>query len=171
MRSRPSWRAWGHGGPAASPGSGRHEQPWTRTDAPRALDRIARLPERKRRVVVVRGNQATPWELRPWGELADRFDVSFLSSSANQFDVGDVGIGPVPVRTRLPGGRMGDMARSLVGDRHVGADDALRDADIVHAEELGYWFAPDVARRKAPFSYLLVQNVRATIALVDASRH
>src|SRR3954462_8397199 len=131
MRSWPSWRAWGHSGPAASPGSGRREQPWTRTDAPRALDRIARLPERKPRVVVVRGNQATPWELRPWGELADRFDVSFLSSSANQFDVGDVGIDPVPVRTRLPGGPAGGLAPSAGGGRALGAEGSLRDADIV----------------------------------------
>src|SRR4051794_38290363 len=171
MRSRPSWRAWRHSEPAASPGSGLHQQPWTRTDAPRALDRSARWPEREPRVVVVRGTQATPWELRPWGELADRFDVSFLSSSATQFGGGDVGIDPVPVRTRLPGGRMGDMARSLVGDRHVGADDALRGADIVHAEELGYWFAGDVARRKAQFGYRLVQTVWETIPLVDAYRN
>ena len=32
------------------------------------------------RVVILRGHQANPWELRPWEELAGRYDVSYLRS-------------------------------------------------------------------------------------------
>ena len=43
---------------------------------------------RCRRVLIVRGQLATPWELRPWAELPDRFDVSYLLTRSNEFDAG-----------------------------------------------------------------------------------
>ena len=52
------------------------------------------------RIVVVRGHQATPWELRPWERLPDRFDVSYLESESNQFDTTSLGISAIPARTR-----------------------------------------------------------------------
>ena len=125
------------------------------------------------RVVIVRGHQATPWELRPWERLGDRFDVAYLASSANQFDVGSLGIEPLPARTRvsrLPK-RLGAAATRLTGDRYVGLAGALAGADIVHAEELGYWFAADAARVKHDVGFRLVQTVWETLPLGDAFRN
>lgn len=125
------------------------------------------------RVVVVRGHQATPWELRPWERLGDRFDVAYLQSESNQFDVGSLGIEPVPVRTRsarLPT-RIGTLATRLTGDRYVDLESKLAGADIVHAEELGYWFTADAARAKRGGGFRLVQTVWETLPLGDAFRN
>jgi glycosyltransferase involved in cell wall biosynthesis len=132
------------------------------------------LAERKPRVVVVRGHQATPWELRPWAQLADRFDVAYLRTPSNTYDVGDLPLEPVPVKTfrdRFPKGRVGDFLSSALGDHYLDIDDDLRGADIVHAEEFGYWFAGDVARRKERVGYKLVQTVWETIPMLRAYRN
>jgi glycosyltransferase involved in cell wall biosynthesis len=125
------------------------------------------------RVVVVRGHQATPWELRPWERLPDRFDVAYLESDANQFDTGSLALSGVPVKTRagrLPR-RLGAAVTRLAGDRYAGLANALAGADIVHAEELGYWFAADAARAKNAAGYRLVQTVWETLPLGDAFRN
>jgi glycosyltransferase involved in cell wall biosynthesis len=130
------------------------------------------VPDRRTSVVVVRGHLATPWELRQWVDLPDRFAVSYLSSQANNYDVGELGLRAVPVRTlraRLPKGRAGDVAAGVAGDRYLGLDDALRDADIVHAEELSFWFSASAARAKGRFK--LVQTVWETIPFLDAFRN
>ena len=44
------------------------------------------------RVLIVRGELATPWELRPWAELPERFDVSYLLTRSNEFDTGSIGL-------------------------------------------------------------------------------
>jgi glycosyltransferase involved in cell wall biosynthesis len=132
------------------------------------------LPERKPRVVVVRGHQATPWELRPWTHLTDRFEVAYLRTPSNGYDVDDVGLEPVPVKTfrdRFPKGRIGDFLGSALGDHYLDIDDQLRGADIVHAEEFGFWFAADVARRKERLGYKLVQTVWETIPMMRAYRN
>src|SRR4051812_19236146 len=119
------------------------------------------------RVLIVRGHQVTPWELRPWQDLPERFDVAYLRTASNGWDTTGVELEAVPVgarRDRLPRGLAGDVPALLVGDRYTsGADAAFADADIVHAEELGYWFAADAARRKAQHAYRLVQTVWETL--------
>src|SRR3954454_4183595 len=160
--------------PASIRGSGLPARRWTPIAAPLARASIARLPEPKPRVVVVRGHQATPWELRPWTLLGDGFDVAYLRTPRNSFDVGDIGVEAVPVKTflyRFSKGRIGDFFGSVVGDRYRDIDDDLRAADIVHAEELGYWFAADVARRKERLGYKLVQTVWETIPMLRAYRN
>jgi glycosyltransferase involved in cell wall biosynthesis len=119
------------------------------------------------RVLVVRGHQATPWELRQWEALPPRFDVSYLRTAANGWDTSSVELDAVTVgsrRDRLPGGMLGDVAALVVGDRYTsGADAAYAAADIVHGEELAYWFAADAARRKARHGFRLVQTVWETL--------
>jgi glycosyltransferase involved in cell wall biosynthesis len=126
------------------------------------------------RVLVVRGHQATPWELRQWEVLPDRFDVSYLRTAANGWDTSSVGLDAVAVgsrRDRLPRGRLGDVAALLAGDRYTaGADSAYASADIVHGEELAYWFAADAARRKARHGFALVQTVWETLPLGQTYR-
>lgn len=130
------------------------------------------MSERRTNVVVVRGHLATPWELRQWVDLPARFDVSYLSSQANNYDVGDLGLRAVPVRTlraKLPKGRLGDIAAGVAGDRYLRLDAALGAADIVHAEELSFWFSASAARARGSFK--LVQTVWETIPFLDAFRN
>lgn len=65
------------------------------------------------RVLIVRGRLVTPWELRPWGELPGRFDVSYLLTGSNEFDARSLPLRPEPVtsvRDRLPPGMLGALA-------------------------------------------------------------
>jgi glycosyltransferase involved in cell wall biosynthesis len=121
---------------------------------------------RRPRVLVVRGHQANPWELRPWELLADRFDVAYLRTERNQFDTGRVGLEPRPVRALrdvLPAGRLGDLLVRVPGDRYLRPGDALAGADIVHAQELGYWYAMQAARLKPALGYKLVLTAWETL--------
>jgi glycosyltransferase involved in cell wall biosynthesis len=126
------------------------------------------------RVLVVRGHQATPWDLHQWEALPARYDVAYLRTEANGWDVGSVGLEAVPVgtrRDRLPKGRVGDIAALLAGDRYgEGADEAYAAADIVHAEELAYWFSADAARAKARHGFKLVQTVWETLPMLRTYR-
>jgi glycosyltransferase involved in cell wall biosynthesis len=126
------------------------------------------------RVVVVRGHQVTPWELRPWERLPERFAVSYLDSPSNSYDAGALALDRIPVRTRrdrLPRGRLFDLASGFAGERYVDLEQALAGADIVHAEELSYWFAADVARCRERLGYRLVQTVWETLPMLDAYRN
>ena len=125
-------------------------------------------------VVVLRGHQANPWELRPWELLEERYEVSFLRSSRNWFDVGGVGLRSRPARTLrglLPPGRIGDTAVRVPGDRYLGLAAELSGADIVHSQELGYWYSMQAARLKARLGYRLVLTVWETLPFMDAYRN
>jgi glycosyltransferase involved in cell wall biosynthesis len=127
------------------------------------------------RVLIVRGQLATPWELRPWAELPERFDVSYLLTRSNQFDTGSVPLRAERVtslRDRLPGGRVGSVVAGVAGERYLAdADQAYAAADVVHAEELSFWFAADAARRKQRHGYRLVQTVWETLPFLRAYRN
>jgi glycosyltransferase involved in cell wall biosynthesis len=127
------------------------------------------------RILIVRGQLATPWELRPWTELPGRFDVSYLLTRSNQFDTGSVPLRAEPVsslRDRLPKGRIGSILAGVAGERYLSdADGAYAGADIVHAEELSFWFAADAARRKKRHDYRLVQTVWETLPFLRAFRN
>lgn len=129
------------------------------------------------RVLVVRGHQATPWELRPWTLLPDRYEVELLRTGPNAYDTSGAGLAEVEVHTRrdrFPSGRVGDLLTRVVGDRYTGdaADAAFARADVVHAEELSYWFSADAARRKlAGGRFQLVQTVWETLPLGTTFRN
>lgn len=122
-------------------------------------------------VLVVRGHQATPWELRPWTLLPKHYRVSLLRTGPNAYDTAGAGLQEVSVgtrRDRFPSGRVGDLLARVAGDRFTGAaaDAAFAAADIVHAEELSYWFSADAARRKAEGgTFKLVQTIWETLPL------
>ena len=126
------------------------------------------------RVLIVRGHQVTPWELAPWQVLPERFSVRYLSTASNGWDTSSLTLDAVPVgsrRDKLPKGLLGDVPALLLGDRYTGgADAAFADADVVHAEELSYWFAADAARRKAKHGYKLVQTVWETLPFGETYR-
>ena len=125
-------------------------------------------------VLIVRGHLATPWELRPWQELPSEYDVAYLRTGSNAFDDSSLSIRAVPVtalRDRLPKNRLGEVATGLMKDRYLAdADEAFAWADIVHAEELSFWFAADAARRKRGHSFRLVQTVWETLPFLEAYR-
>ena len=127
------------------------------------------------RVLIVRGQLVTPWELRPWAELPERFDVSYLLTRSNEFDAGAVPLRPRPVtslRDRMPPGRLGAALAGVAGERYLSdADDAYAEADVVHAEELSFWFSADAARRKGRHGYRLVQTVWETLPFLATFRN
>jgi glycosyltransferase involved in cell wall biosynthesis len=126
------------------------------------------------RVVVLRGHQANPWELRPWELLDERYAVTFLRSDRNWFDADQVGLEASDARTLrslLPAGRLGDVAVRIPGDRYLGLEDRLRGADIVHSQELGYWYSAQAARLKERLGFRLVLTVWETLPFLDAYRN
>jgi glycosyltransferase involved in cell wall biosynthesis len=126
------------------------------------------------RILIVRGHLVNPWELGPWAELPQRFDVSYLLTGSNRFDLPDPRLAPVRTRSlreMLPRGRLGDIGSTVLGDRYVGADEAFASTDIVHAEELSFWFSADAARRRARHGFRLVQTVWETVPLLETFRN
>lgn len=124
-------------------------------------------------VLIVRGHLATPWELRPWLELPDRFEVSYLLTGSNSFARPER-LRAVPVRSLrdlLPRGPIGELGAGVLGDRYMSAERAFAQADIVHAAELSFWFAADAARRRRKQSFRLVQTIWETLPMLDAFRN
>ena len=124
-------------------------------------------------VLIVRGHQVTPWELRPWLELPERFNVSYLLTRSNKFATPE-GLRAVGIRTLrdvLPRGIVGATLPLALDDRYLGGERSFSQADIVHAEELSYWFAAEAARRKDRYSFKLVQTVWETIPMLTAYRN
>jgi glycosyltransferase involved in cell wall biosynthesis len=129
---------------------------------------------RPARILIARGYQVTPWELRPWELLPeDRYEVAYLRLERNWFDDSALSLRRFPVKSigaYLPR-RAGSLLAGAVGDRYVDADEAFAWADIVHAAELSYWFAAESARRKAGNGYRLVLTAWETLPLLDAYRN
>lgn len=125
------------------------------------------------RVLIVRGHQATPWELRQWRELPPRFEVELLLTRSNAFaspaDARAVRVHAL--RDLLPRGRIGDAGALLLGDRYLDAGSAFARADVVHGEELSYWFAAEAAKHRARGRFRLVQTVWETLPMLDAYRN
>jgi glycosyltransferase involved in cell wall biosynthesis len=125
-------------------------------------------------VVILRGHQVNPWELRPWEELSDRYDVRYLRSGAGWFDDSLLRLPSASVRTlreRLPRGRAGDLLVRLPGDRYLGLEPMLRGAAIVHSQELGYWYSAQAARLRSQLDFKLVLTVWETIPFLDSYRN
>lgn len=116
-------------------------------------------------VLIVRGHLVTPWELRPWRELPGCFEVSYLLTRSNRFATPE-SLRSVPARAMrdlFPSGPIGEIATGVIGDRYLSAEAAFATADIVHAEELSFWFAAEAARRRRKHGFKLVQTVWETL--------
>jgi len=124
-------------------------------------------------VLIVRGHLSNPWELSPWLELPDRYQVSYLLTGSNRFTPPER-LRAVPARALrdlLPRGPLGELAAGVLGDRYLSAEDAFAAADIVHASELGFWFAAEAARRRRRYGFRLVQTVWETLPLLRTYRN
>src|SRR3954454_6188992 len=100
------------------------------------------------RVVLLRGLSAAPWDLRPHELLADRYDVSVVVPRGNLYSTDSLRLRRVPARTLsdvMPTAGLARLAARAGGERFFGLPDLLRDADIVHAAELGNWYSAHAA--------------------------
>ncbi len=125
------------------------------------------------RILIVRGHLVTPWELRPWRELPERFEVSYLQTGSNRFPLPPE-LRPVRVRALrdlLPPGPLGEVGAGVLGDRYLSAEPAFATADVVHAEELSFWFAAEAAKRRSRHRFKLVQTVWETLPFLHAFRN
>ena len=125
------------------------------------------------RVLLLRGHNANPWDLRPWELLRDELDVAVLVTGSNRFDLEDLALPVVRVgalRDRLPGGRLGDLAAQGPGDRYRDLERHLAGADVVHSADLGVWFSGQPARLKAKVGFRLALTVWETIPFLDTFR-
>lgn len=126
--------------------------------------------------MILRGHQANPWELRPWEQpaIAERYDVSYLRSERGWFDTSTLALPSSPARTvrdLLPAGRFGDLAVRVPGDRYLSLRSSLLGADIVHTQELGYWYSAQAAKLRAELGFRLVMTVWETIPFLGAYRN
>ena len=67
-------------------------------------------------------------------------------------------------RDVLPGARVAGAAAYAVGERYLGLDRHLAGADIVHAAEIGTWFAAQAAGLRQQLGFALALTVWETIA-------
>jgi glycosyltransferase involved in cell wall biosynthesis len=129
---------------------------------------------RRPRVVIVRGHQSNSWHLRPWRHLAEEFDVVALQTRSNWFDTESIGVareGARALRDLLPPGALGDALSRLPGDRYLRPARHFAGADIVHSQDLGFWYSMQAARLKPRLGYKLVLTVWETIPFRDAYRN
>jgi glycosyltransferase involved in cell wall biosynthesis len=115
----------------------------------------------------------TPWELRPWLELPEQYEVRALLTRSNHFDTQSQMrfVDVRSLRGLLPRGRLGDLVTKVVGDRYFAAEEAFAWADVVHAEELSFWFAADAARRRPRSRFRLVQTAWETLPMLASYRN
>jgi glycosyltransferase involved in cell wall biosynthesis len=128
---------------------------------------------RRPRVVLLRGHHANVWDLRPWERLRDSYDIAVLVTGSNVHQVEGLDLEVVHVRTprdRLPGGRVAGAAAYAIGERYLGLERHLAGADIVHAAEIGTWFAAQAAGLRDRLGFALALTVWETIAWRDAYR-
>jgi glycosyltransferase involved in cell wall biosynthesis len=124
-------------------------------------------------VLIARGHFVTPWELRPWQELPERFEVSYLLTRSNRY-AQPAQLRPARVRSLrdlLPPGTLGEVGAGVLGDRYLSAEQAFATADIVHAEELSFWFAAEAAKRRRSHGFKLVQTVWETLPFLNTYRN
>ena len=126
------------------------------------------------RVLLVRGHQANSWHLRPWRHLSDRFDVTVLRTRRNWFDTESLGVKTREARALrdlLPPGRLGHTLARVPGDRYLSPREAFEGADIVHSQDLGFWYSMQAAKYREELGYRLVLTVWETIPFLDAYRN
>ncbi len=126
------------------------------------------------RVLLIRGHQANSWHLRPWRHLTDRYDVAVLRTRRNWFDTESLGLetrDTKALRDLLPAGRIGHTLARLPGDRYLSPRTAFEGADIVHSQDLGFWYSMQAAKHRRELGFKLVLTVWETIPFLDAYRN
>lgn len=123
--------------------------------------------------MLARGHQTSPFGLRPWEELPERFEVSALVTGSTLYDLAGTRLPKQrlrAVRDLLPRGSVGDVAALAARDRYLNVEERLRGVDVVHAEDLSLWPAAQVARHKPRLRYRFALTVWETIPLLESYR-
>jgi glycosyltransferase involved in cell wall biosynthesis len=126
------------------------------------------------RVVVLRGQQVNPWELRPWEALTDRFEVSTLVPDRHLYELGSLRVERVRARMLsdlVPTKPATAFAARAPFNRYFGLERLLSGAAIVHAAELHFWFTAQAAALKSRLGFRLVTTAWETIPFRAAGRH
>jgi glycosyltransferase involved in cell wall biosynthesis len=124
--------------------------------------------------VLLRGWSVAPWDLYPHERLPPEYRVTVLVPRRNLYSLADLDIERRSARTLrdlLPTGPVGRLALRAAGERFLGLARHLRDADIVHAAELGNWYSAQAARLKARLGFRLVVTAWETLPLRNAYRN
>ena len=127
-----------------------------------------------KRIVLLRGLSAAPWDLRPHERLGPGFAVSVLVARDNLYSTDTLALERSPVRTvsgLLPPGAVRTLGTRLVGERFLGLESRLRGADVVHVAELGNWYSAQAARLKQRLGFALVVTAWETLPLRDSYRN
>ncbi len=99
--------------------------------------------------------------------------MGVVVTGRSRYDLNGLRLPQIPVRTMrelLPRGAVGAAVTMGLGDRVLRPREAFRDADLVHTEELGWWFSGQAARLKPTAGFRLVVTVWETLPLLDAYR-
>lgn len=124
-------------------------------------------------MVLLRGHNVNPWDLRPWELLGDRYEITCLVTDSNEFDTAGLAVPTQRVRAlrdRMPPGRFGRALAYAAGDRYERLEPLLRGADIVHAAELHTWFSAQAAGLREQLGFRLALTVWETIPALEANR-
>jgi glycosyltransferase involved in cell wall biosynthesis len=131
-------------------------------------------PAPRPRVVLIRGHQTNSWHLRPWRHLTDRYDVVVARTRRTWFDTSSLGLptqtAPA-LRDLLPRGRVGNAVSRIPGDRYLRPKELFDGADIVHSQDLGFWYSMQAAKYKRELGYRLVLTAWETIPFLDTYRN
>ncbi len=125
-------------------------------------------------VVLLRGLSAAPWDLRPHELLGDGFRVSAVVAPGNLYDTSELSFERRSALTlsdalRVPA--LGRLGAKAAGERFLGLEAHLRDADIVHVVELGNWYSAQAARLKQRLGFKLVVSAWETLPLRRSYRN
>lgn len=126
------------------------------------------------KILLVRGHQANSWHLRPWRHLEDEFDVAVALTRRNAFDTASTGLRSVGARTIrdfLPPGRAGDLLARVPGDRYLDPEELFAGWDVVHSQDLVFWYSAQAARLRERLGFRLVLTVWETLPLMGAYRN
>jgi glycosyltransferase involved in cell wall biosynthesis len=131
--------------------------------------------QRKRpRIMILRGQLANPWELRPWERLCDRFDIVLVVPRLRLHPLGSLDLPQLQVRAvsdLVPTARGSGFVARLPFNRHLGLEPVLAGASVVHVVDLHPWFSAQAAALKGRLGYRLVTTIWETLPLRGALRH
>lgn len=139
---------------------------------PQRLPSIARLVSAD--VVLLRGLDVAPWDLRPHEYLAPEYRVRVLVPRGNRYATASLALEQrrvVALSDLLPRGPIRHLGTRALGQRFLGLAAALNGAAIVNAAELGNWYSAQAARMKASLGFKLVVTVWETLPLRNSYRN
>src|SRR5208282_5149302 len=139
---------------------------------PQRLPSIARLVSEE--VVLLRGLDVAPWDLRPYERLGGEYSVKVLVSHGNRYHTSELALAQRRVTALsdlMPPGPLRHLGTRALGQRFLGLASGLRGAAIVHAAELGNWYSAQAARLKERMRFKFVVTAWETLPRRSSHRN